>query len=294
MILIEGSRIPQIAAEGWAAVKSYSMLNEATYRALADAARAAGLQLVGRIPEQVSLGTAIEVEQAGMEHFGRVAMACSTRKAEMISAIQEAIARNASTSEVFGLMADRNAIILDRWDEERCRDVLSRMADADMHVSPTLVVADFYTGNWPSSDSPAMRMIPATVREARDQPDFRREAMTEEVLALAEATLALGRETFAMAHDAGVPILASTDASFANRNLIHGFSLQDELDIYVGADLTSAGGSIHRNPRAPQFFGRLDQDRTIAPDRRADLVTSPTTDGIRWRCPVGSRCAGRA
>ncbi len=54
-----------------------------------------------------------------------------------------------------------------------------------MHVSPTLVVADFYLGNWPAPDTPRMQMIPAQVREAWGKPDFRLEAMTDEVRALA-------------------------------------------------------------------------------------------------------------
>jgi hypothetical protein len=264
--------VVQIAEEGWAAVKAYSMLDERTYRALAAAADIAGLPLVGHIPEQVSLGTAIDAGQAGMEHFGRVAMACSTREAEMVSAIADAMIRDADLSEVFGLMADRNAIILDSWDARLCADILARMAEADMHVSTTLVVADFYTGNWPAADALPMQMIPSAIREAWDQPDFRLEAITQEVLALAEATIALDRQTFLMAHNAGVPILASTDASFANPYLIHGFSLLDELDIYVGAGLTPQEALFTATVAPPRFFGLSDQDGTIAPGRRADLV----------------------
>lgn len=264
--------VEQIRKEGWAAVKAYSMLDEPVYLALAEAARDAGLPLVGHVPEQVALGTAIAAGQAGMEHFGRIPMACSTREAEMVVALQEAMARDAPLSEVFGLMADRNGIILSSWDEDLCDSVLAAMAQAGLHVSPTLVVADFYIGNWPTADMPRMQMIPAEVREGWARPDFRLEVMTDEVLELAEATIALDRRTFRMAHAAGVPILASSDASFANPYLFHGFSLLDELDIYVRSGLSPQAALFTATVAPPRFFGLPDQDGTVAPGRRADLV----------------------
>jgi imidazolonepropionase-like amidohydrolase len=117
-----------------------------------------------------------------------------------------------------------------------------------------------------------MRMIPAEVREAWGRPDFRLEAMTDEVRALAQDSIALDRRIFAMAHAAGVPILASSDASFANPYLFHGFSLLDELDIYVAAGLTPREALYTATVAPPRFFGLADQDGTIAPGRRADLV----------------------
>lgn len=80
--------VDRIAAEGWAAVKAYSMLDEATYLALAEAAHDAGLPFVGHVPERVALGTAIDAGQDGMEHFGRVAMACSTVEDAMLESLR--------------------------------------------------------------------------------------------------------------------------------------------------------------------------------------------------------------
>ena len=264
--------VDRIAAEGWAAVKAYSMLDEATYLALAEAAHDAGLPFVGHIPERVALGTAIDAGQNGMEHFGRVTMACSTAEDAMLESLRTAMAEGAELNRIFEIMASRNRIILETWDESLCEAVLARMAQAKMHVSPTLVVADFYTGNWPAPDAPGMRMIPAEVREAWGRPDFRLEAMTDEVRALAEDSIALDRRTFLMAHRAGVPILASTDASFANPYLFHGFSLLDELDLYVTIGLTPREALYTATVAPPRFFGLDDQDGTIAQRRRADLV----------------------
>lgn len=267
-----GAVVDRIATEGWAAVKSYSMLDTPTYLALAEAAEDHGLPLVGHIPEQVELGTAIAAGQDGMEHFGRVTKACATREAEMVGEIREALLHGMDLQAALARMAGHNRIILDTWDAGLCEDVLTRMAEAGLHVSPTLVVADFYIGNWPAPDAPRMRMLPPEVRAAWDRPDFRLEAMTDEVRALADASISLDRRTFAIAHDAGVPILASSDASFANPYLFHGFSLLDELDIYVAAGLTPREALFTATVAPPRFFGLPDQDGTIVPGHRADLV----------------------
>ena len=264
--------VARIANEGWAAVKSYSMLDEPTYLALAEASDAARLPLVGHIPERVSLETAVAAGQDGMEHFDRIPMACSTQEQAMLDTLRTAMAAGAPLDQVFGIMASRNRIILESWDEERCRRLLAELVAAKLHVSPTLVVADFYLGNWPSADTPRMRMLPAEVREAWGKPDFRLEAMTEEVRALAQDRIALDRMTFLMAHRASVPILASTDASFANPYLFHGFSLLDELDLYVEIGLTPREALYTATVAPPRFFGLANQDGIIAQGRRADLV----------------------
>jgi imidazolonepropionase-like amidohydrolase len=69
-----------------------------------------------------------------------------------------------------------------------------------------------------------------------------------------------------------VPILASSDASFANPYLFHGFSLLDELDLYVEIGLSPREALYTATIAPARFFELGDQDGTIAEGRRADLV----------------------
>jgi hypothetical protein len=288
--------VARIAAEGWAAVKAYSMLDEPTYLALADAADEAGLPFVGHIPERVALGTALAAGQVGIEHFGRVTMACATAEAQMLAALRDVMATGADREGIFAVMAARNRIVLESWNEDLCHQVLARMATARMHVSPTLVVAGFYVGDRPADDAPRVRMLPPDVRAAWSGPDFRLDAMTDEVRALASQSIALDHRTFLMAQRAGVPILASTDASFANPWLFHGFSLLDELDLYVEIGLTPREALFTAIVAPPRFFGLGDQDGTTAPGRRADLVLlddNPLEDLATLRRPMAVIVGGR-
>jgi hypothetical protein len=288
--------VDRIAAEGWAAVKSYSMLDQAVYLALAEAAVSRGLPLVGHIPERVALATAVAAGQDGIDHFGRVTMACSTAEERMLGDLRDAMAEGADLARIFAIMAARNRIILETWDETLCDGILREIAAAGVHVSPTLVVAGFYTGERPGPEAPRMRMLPTEVREAWEAPDFRLEAMTDEVRALAADSIALDPRTFLMAHRGGVPILASSDASFANPFLFHGFSLLDELDLYVEIGVTPREALHTATVAPPRFFALPDQDGTIAVGRRADLVLldeNPLEDLATLRHPRAVVVAGR-
>ncbi|MBJ3762537.1 amidohydrolase family protein [Maribius pontilimi] len=288
--------VDRIAQQGWAAVKSYSMLDQRTYLALAEAATKAGLPLVGHIPERVALKTAISAGQDGMEHFGRVTMACATAEERMLDDLRRAMDAGADQQAILAVMAKRNRIILETWDQQLCDETLAQMAEAGLHVSPTLVVADFYTGTLPAPDAPRMKMIPAETRDAWTQPDFRLDAMTDELRSLAQDSIALDRRTFAMAHAAGVPILASSDASFANPYLFHGFSLLDELDLYVAAGLSPREALFTATVAPPRFFGIADQDGTLAAGHRADLAlvdANPLQDLRTLRNPYAVVAGGR-
>jgi Amidohydrolase family len=257
------ARVQEIKKQGWAAAKSYSMLGEQTYLAIADEAKKQTIELVGHIPESVTLGTAIKAGQNGMEHFGRVTTACSTEEAAMISRVRAALKGTDPRTAMIAEMATHNKIVLETWNLQLCNRVLAEMAKARLHVTPTLIVSDFYVGKRPQPDDIKMRTLPSAVRAAWNQPDFRLDAMTDELRALADQSIALDWKTFKMAHDAGVPIMAATDASFANPFIFHG---------YVAAGLTPRQALFTATIAPARFFKLADQDGKVAVGRRADLV----------------------
>jgi Amidohydrolase family len=283
------AKVREIAKQGWAAAKSYSMLGEETYLAIADEAKKRIIPLVGHVPESVTLETVIKAGQNGIEHFGRVTTACSTEEAAMISRVRSALKAHDPRSAMIAEMAKHNKIVLETWDLHLCNRILAAMARANLHVTPTLIVSDFYVGKRPAANDLKMRTLPSAVRAAWSRPDFRLEAMTDELRALAGQSIALDWKTFKMAHDAGVPILAGTDASFANPFIFHGFSLLDELDRYVEAGLTPRQALFTATITPARFFKLKNQDGVIAVGRRADLVVlndNPIDGLATLRLPV--------
>ena len=208
-----------------------------------------------------------------MEHFGRVTKACSTEEAAMIERVRTSLdVKDDPRSAMIKEMTGHNRIVLDTWDEALCTDLLRSMVGNDVHVIPTLIVSDFYTGKRPADLEQRMALLPGGVRQSWSQPDFRLEAMTDELRAIAEDFIALDWRTFRMAHELGVKLLAGSDASFANPFIFHGFSLLDELDRYVAIGLTPREALYTATIAPAEFLGLSDESGSTSEGMRADLV----------------------
>jgi imidazolonepropionase-like amidohydrolase len=265
-------RVREAKAAGWGYIKSYSLLGEATYLAIADEARIQHLPLYGHIPESVRLATALAAGHRSIEHFGRITQACSRDEDEMISANAQALTAAEPLHALMTVMMGHNRRTLQSWDQQLCSEVLQRMASSGVAVMPSLMVSDFYLGKDPAPLDPRMSSVPRAVREQWGQGDWRRQQIPAELLAQAPQTVALDWKTFRMAHDAGVTMLAGTDAAWANPFLFHGYTLHDELARYVQAGLTPQQALMTATVNPGRFLGRKDLSGRITRGGLADLV----------------------
>ena len=265
-------RVRESKAAGWRFIKSYSLLSEPTYLAIADEARRQRLPLYGHIPESVRLETAVTAGHRSIEHFGRVTQACALDEGAMISANAQALKAPEPLPALMAVMMGHNRRTLQSWDGARCAAVVRRLASAGVAVMPSLMVSDFYLGKDPAPDDPRMRSVPLAVRAQWGQGDWRREQIPPELLAQAPQSVALDWKTFKMAHDAGVTMLAGTDAAFANPFLFHGFTLHDELQRYVKAGLTPRQALKSATANPGRFLKRNDLAGRVGVQQKADLV----------------------
>jgi imidazolonepropionase-like amidohydrolase len=259
-------------AAGWNFIKSYSLLSEPTYLAIADEARRQGLPLFGHIPESVRMETAIIAGHRSVEHFGRVTQACALQENEMISANAQALKAPEAMPALMAVMLGHNARTLESWDAARCAKLVKRLATAGVAVMPSLMVSDFYLGKDPPLNDPRLRSVPRAVRAQWQQGDWRREQIPPELLAQAPKSVALDWKTFKIAHDAGVMMLAGTDAAFANPFLFHGYTLHDELQRYVQAGLTPQQALMTATVNPGRFLKRRDLAGRVSIRQIADLV----------------------
>ena len=84
--------------------------------------------------------------------------------------------------------------------------------------------------------------------------------------------MALDWKTFKMAHDAGVTMLAGTDAAFANPFLFHGFTMHDELQRYVEAGITPQQALMTATVNPGRFLKRNDLAGRVGIRQKADLL----------------------
>jgi imidazolonepropionase-like amidohydrolase len=266
------ARVREAQALGWTFIKSYSLLSEAAYLAIADEARRRQLPLFGHIPESVRLDTAVRAGHRSIEHFGRVTQACSSAEAAMIAANAAALREADPMPALIRAMAGHNKATFDHWDAAQCERTVRLLARMRTAVMPSLMVSDFYLGKDPPADDPRLRTVPQAVRAQWGQGDWRRQQMSPEMLEQGPRSVALDWLTFKLAHDAGVPILAGTDAAFANPFLFHGFTLHDELARYVQAGLTPQQALVTATVNPARFFGRRDLAGRVGLRQKADLV----------------------
>jgi imidazolonepropionase-like amidohydrolase len=266
------ARVREAKAAGWTSIKSYSLLSEAAYLGVATEAKRLGLPLLGHIPESVLLDTAIKARHRSIEHFGRITQACSTAESDMIAANVEALRGTDPFPKLMSVMSGHNKTTLDHWDARLCAQVAKRLSKAGTAVMPSLMVSDFYLGKDPAPDDPRMLAVPKAVRAQWNQGDWRRQQMSAELLALAPQSVALDWKTFKLVHDAGVTVLAGTDAAYANPFLFHGYSLHDELARYVEAGLTPQQALKSATVNPARFLKQPLAPSLIAAGQRADLV----------------------
>jgi imidazolonepropionase-like amidohydrolase len=266
------ARVREAKAAGWRFIKSYSLLPEDAYLAIADEARKQGLPLFGHIPESVTLDTAVKAGHRSIEHFGRVTQACTSAEAAMIAANAQALRSAEPLPALMRVMAGHNHTTLDNWSAQQCERVTQRLAQAGVAVMPSLMVSDFYLGKDPAPDDPRLRTVPTAVRTQWNQGDWRRQQMSPELLAIAPRSVALDWKTFKLAHDAGVPLLAGTDAAYANPFIFHGYTLHDELARYVQAGLTPQQALRTATVNPGRFLKRTDLRGRVAWRQKADLV----------------------
>jgi imidazolonepropionase-like amidohydrolase len=162
-------------------------------------------------------------------------------------------------------------------------DFAELVAGRDAFVTPTLSVLRSITG---SSAGEALRADPrlasyiAPTQDALLEQTFPPRPGGDAYYAAAEATVLALR-------DAGVPILAGTDAG--NPGTGHGVSMHGEVELLVAAGLTPIEALAAATGATARAF-RLNDRGRIAEGLRADLVLvdgDPTTDITATRAIVG-------
>ncbi|HEX7048762.1 MAG TPA: CIA30 family protein [Longimicrobiales bacterium] len=177
------------------------------------------------------------------------------------------------------------------WVDSVPGDALIReMRARDVFVIPTLTVLESVTGR--ASGAALVddaRMAPFLGPEQRQQlmQHFPRNPA-------APASFDAARESLARLAEAGVRILAGTDAP--NPGTTHGASIHRELELLVAAGLPPVE-ALRAATAAPAAAFGLEERGRIAPGRRADLLLvegDPTTDITATRAIVRIWKAGRA
>ncbi len=223
-------------------LKVYTLLPAEAFEAVVAEAAVRSLPVAGHVPAAVGPVAAAEAGMRSVEHtMNELDGFCAREEPEACDPIVAAF-REHGTWQVPVLAVER----------DRAKEQMA--ADPRLAYMPESLLQYWFGARPPDADAraPADGRPPAPASAERT-PELPEEAWLTTLL-----------------HEAGVPILAGTDAGVPFS--LPGWSLHEELELLVAAGLTPAE-ALEAATRGPaEYLGRTEELGTIEVGRRADLV----------------------
>lgn len=269
--------VQALKAMGADCVKVHDGLARDAYLAIADEARKSGLPLVGHVPVRLSTWQATNAGQRSIEHQLGLRGA-STVEAEMLESERsdDTFARAMRTKN-FRLIpesiARKGNYILDHFSDKRARKLYRAFARNGTFLDPTLVTdrALTFVDEISKVDDPRMKYIPVAQREWWDpERGMLTRYRTPAYIAFRKRQYEKTLSQIPVAHQAGVLFLAGTDTTLPF--VYPGFSVHDELALFVEAGLTPLAALQTATINPARFLGLEQSMGTVQPGRYASLV----------------------
>jgi imidazolonepropionase-like amidohydrolase len=250
------AKVHRARARGADFLKIYGLPQD-VYFAVLDEAHSIGMDAVGHVPAGVTVAEASAAGQKSWEHFdGTELLACSSRRA--------AAERLRTVSRDEGSREARDAyrrFLVESFDEAACARFFELLKENGTWHVPTLA---YYLASERPDDA-----VAATAERASYLP-FVPGSSGVEASDEREAMMRLRLAYVGAAHRAGAALLAGTDPW--NEHVSAGFSLHDELGLFVEAGLSPLDALRTATSAPAEFFGREHELGAIETGYLADLV----------------------
>ncbi len=275
--------VDRVADRGVDFIKVYAGFDRTRLPQLVAAARRRGLTVAGHSQPDMTLAEHAKFGVSTVEHldFGTLAE-CTTDADSYFERVIAARFRNSGES-VPAIYAD----FADRVDTADCRARLRRAADAGLVLTPTLVASYL--------SAVAGRALLARMPESQREGCALYLRQFDGLSDAAQAALPeAGQRLMRMVIDAGMPVLAGTDApAFCT---LPGESLAIELQMFADAGLPLLSVLQSATSTPARLFGESDRFGTLTIGRTADLVllrANPLETTSAYVDPVGVFTHGR-
>jgi imidazolonepropionase-like amidohydrolase len=246
---------------GAAAVKIHGRVPHDAYVALLARARERQIPVVGHLPASVTVREAIAAGQHSIDHVNNIADGCASE------AIEAEVMR---LRELRPAPQNVQQMIIDGYDQQRCEDLMRRLRDAGVWLVPTLVEsrARLLQSDPVRTSRDELKYVPKSEREVWDaaRPNARAQALAD----TRQRVYQQGQKLVGLLQRSGVPLMTGTDVS--NPWLVPGFSVHDELALFVESGMTPAEALRAATLAPARFLGKTDTLGTAAAGKLADLV----------------------
>ncbi len=227
-------------------------------------AKALGIRTSGHIPMALTTEQAVDAGISSIEHLDYAYNAGAKDEA--------AIAADFAAGRIDRAEANRR---LDAgFDRDTAMAAYRRFAAKGVSVTPTLngsrIIA--YLDRDDHSKDEGLAYIGPKLRKTYDWRIERAAKADAAAIAARHKQIDDVATILPMLAEAGVPIIAGTDAGFLNSFNYPGFGLHDEIELYTQKGLTPAQALASATRAGPAWFGWLDRYGAIRPGMAADLV----------------------
>ena len=254
-------------------IKVYDGLSRDAYFAIIGQAKKDGLPVVGHVPLSVTTIEASDAGQKSIEHLGTILQGCSTIEDELRRLQAGPMPSGGDFSEIPRRIAARGERMLDTYDERKAKQLFAHLIKNQTWQVPTLVTKQALTfiDDFDRNGDERLKYIPRSERKWwSPQQNFLLRYRTPEYIVYSKRLFQKELELVGAMHRAGVLLMTGTDLSIPY--IFAGFSLHDELGLFVQAGLTpmEALQAATRNPAV--FLGELSSQGTIEGGKIANLV----------------------
>jgi imidazolonepropionase-like amidohydrolase len=228
------------------------------------AAKARGLKTSAHTPYALAILEAAEAGLSSVEHIDYLIKAGSPQEAEIGAAY-------AAGKLTYGEASNR---FVETFDPDYARGVYKELAATGLAVTPTLNMGRIlaYLDREDHSSDPALALIGPGLRKTYEWRVERAAKAAPDEVAARHLEYELSAKVLPMLRDAGIAILAGTDAGYLNSFNYPGQGLHDELQRYVEAGLTPAEALASATLTGPAFLGHSDRYGAVAQGKTADLL----------------------
>ncbi|MFC1651496.1 amidohydrolase family protein [Candidatus Latescibacterota bacterium] len=240
-------------------IKIYSNLSRESFFAIADESKKLKIPFAGHVPVSVTPVEASNAGQKCIDHLKGMLLACSTNQDKLFKI------RNTRgeqwTLELFIEM-------MQSYSEQKCRDIANVFVRNKTWHDPTLVVLRKNLSDDENIREDArLRYVPADKAQR-----WKKYTGTLEPASRKDREMDMVRwlEILKIMHEEGVQILAGTDVG--NPYIYAGFSLHDELELYIQAGFTPFEALETATINPAKYLGMEKSLGTIEEGKIADLV----------------------
>lgn len=241
-------------------------------------AKAMGFKTSAHIPLGVTVEQAVDAGLTSIEHIS-YAINLGARDEAAIVADYRSGKINAATA--------RKRFVQD-FDPKVAREKYRWLASRGVFLTPTLYEMGVFDAAAHQHDR-ELKYIGPGLRETWVWRVERAQHQTAQQHVAEKQNFALMQRILVMLQDAGVRLLAGTDAGFLNSYIYPGFALHDEMETYQAAGLTPQQILVAATENGPAFFGLQDRYGSVAKGKAADLLllaSNPLKDVRVTRNPV--------